>query len=90
MRYCKARRGVAWPGLVRLGVVWHGFSGEKFLCGGVGLGKAWHCEVRQGPVWLGAAWYGVVSLARNFYAVRRGMVRHGMVGFGLVRRCVAW
>ena len=35
-----------------------------------GFGKGWHGGAR-----LGLAGYGLVSLARNFYAVRLGEVR---------------
>ena len=35
-------------------------------------------------------WYGMVSLARNFYVVRCRKVGQGLVGLGVVRRGLAW
>ena len=38
----------------------------------------------------GLVWCGLVSLARNFYPVRRGKARRGEVWLGLVRQGRVW
>jgi len=42
-------------------------------------------EVGQGEVRRGEVGFGLVSLARNFYEVRPGLVGHGTARCGLVR-----
>ncbi len=53
MRYCKARRGVVWPGMVRSGLVSLARNFYLAMSGLVGRGM-----VGRGLAWQGMVWSG--------------------------------
>ena len=85
MRYCKARRGVVWPGMV-----WFGFSGEKFLFGKVWCGTAGWGRVRHGGVGSGEVRSGVVRSGFSGEKFLSGSAWQGLAWWGVVRSGEAW